>query len=323
MRTASALAVAATLCWFSAGSAQARDGDRIVGVIRDARIPESSALAVSTREPGLLYTVNDSGSDPVVYVLARATGAVVGTATLGGVEPVDPEALAIGADERLYVADIGDNDGVRDTVALYAVAQPGRGDVTVTPQVYPVRYADGAHDAESLVIDPVDGRMAILSKGLLSGTVYRLPRVLDQDGVSTARPVAGVRLPGLVTDAAPLPGGGGVVARTYTTALVYRLPGWQQTATIPLPPQRQGESIAVTPDGEDLLIGTEGLPSPLIAVPLPARQQPPPSQRSTAAEQPAQPEWPTWGPAAVGAATVLLGGSWLAVRRAQARRSTT
>lgn len=321
MRAVHAVAVAVTVGWLSAGTAQAQDGDRTVSVIRDARIPESSALAVSTRRPGLLYTVNDSGSDPVVYVVAQASGQVVGTATLSGVELVDPEALAIGADRRLYVADIGDNDRVRDTVALHALAQPGLGDVTVTPRTFRVRYADGPHDAEALVSDPVAGRLVILSKEVLFGAAYRLPRVLDHAGVTTARRVAGLQLPRLVTDAAALPDRG-VVVRTYTTALVYRLPGWRGAATIPLPAQRQGESLAVTRDGRRILIGTEGLPSPLVAVPLQATQ-PPRRHQQSASRAAGDQGWPGWATGAVGVATVLLGGSWLAVRRSQARRSTT
>jgi len=302
------------------------DEGRTVSVIRDARIPESSGLASSTRHAGWLYTINDSGNPPVVYVVAEASGRVVGTATLTGVDVVDPEALTVGPDDRLYVADIGDNDGVRDSVALYALAQPGRGDVSVAPQSYVVRYPDGAHDAEAVVTDPVDGRISILSKGLLGGAVYRLPQTLDRHRVVTAQRVDAARLPGLVTDAGSLPDGG-VVVRTYTTAHVYRMPDWEPEATIPLPPQRQGESLAARPDGRSVLLGTEGLPSPLVEVRLPSPEPAPPAQPfpggPTEAAEVGEPNAPGWTAGAVGAATVVLGVSWLAVRRAQARRSTT
>ena len=129
---AAALVAAAGLVVALPGPAAADGEGRTVIVIRDARIPESSALAASTRHPGWLYTINDSGNQPVVYVVAESSGRVVGTATLSGVDPVDPEALTIGGDDRLYVADIGDNAGTRESVALYALPQPGRGDVTVT-----------------------------------------------------------------------------------------------------------------------------------------------------------------------------------------------
>ena len=326
MRAAALLTAAAGVVAAFAGPGLADDGSRAVSVIRDARIPESSALTFSTRQPGWLYTINDSGNPAVVYVVAEASGRVVGTATLSGVETVDPEALAIGADDRLYVADVGDNSGVRESVALYALPQPGRGDVSVTPQSYTVRYPDGAHDAEAVITDPVDGRISILTKELFSGAVYRLPKTLDADRVLTAQRVAPVRLPGLVTDAGSLPDGC-VVVRTYATALVYRLPDWEQVATVQLPPQRQGESLAPRPDGGSVLIGTEGLPSPLVEVRLPSTEAPPTEQRS-AGDSPGTAEADergarAWTAGAVGAVTLLLGVGWLLVRRAQARRSTT
>jgi len=299
----------------------------VVSVIRDPRIPESSGLAVSTRYPDLLYTVNDSGNDPVVYVVAEATGKVVGTARLLGVAPLDTEALAIGPDERLYVADIGDNEAVRESVALYALDQPGRGDIGVTPLTYRFRYADGPHDAEALVADSSSGRISVLAKGLFEGAVYELPRSLSPARVMTARRVAGVRLPGLVTDATALPDGG-VAVRTYTDVVVYRGRDWQRVAASALPVQRQGESLAASGDGSRLLVGTEGLPSPLheVAVPRPPRPDQPGSaadpvpEEAVGATGPADSTAWTW---AVGAATVVLGSAWLAVRRAQRSRSTT
>jgi len=324
VRAAGLLAVVLVVAVACPRSAMAEDPGRTVSVIRDARIPESSGLVFSTRRPGWLYTVNDSGHDPVVYVVAEASGRVVGTATLSGVDPVDPEALTIGADDRLYVADIGDNRAARESIALYALPQPGRGDVTVTPRSYLVRYPDGAHDAEAVVSDPRDGRISILTKGLFSGAVYRLPGVLQAGRVLTARRVHRARLPGLVTDAGTLPDGD-VVVRTYTAALVYRLPDWRPVATIPLPPQPQGESLAARPDGRSVLIGTEGLPSPLVDVPLPTAE-PAPTERPPRTDAPAAaPEQgaPGWTEGAVGGVTVVLGVLWLAVRRSQRMRSTT
>lgn len=327
MRAALLLVSTALLLGLGSGAAHADPDARPVAVIHDARIPESSALAASTRQPGLLYTVNDSGNAPVVYAVAEASGRVVGTATLAGVDLVDPEALAIGRDDRLYVADIGDNDSVRDSIALYAIEQPLRGDVTVTPQTYAVRYADGPHNAEALVVDPASGRLVILTKELLGGAVYQLPEELVSGPVTTARLVAGAQLPGLVTDAAALPDASAVVIRTYTHVMVYGVPGWRQEASAPLPPQPQGESLAVASDGTRLLVGTEGLPSPLLAVPIPATPQPQAAEPSpqTAppvadAEEATGSSWPAW---AVGTGSVILGGAWLAVRRTQRRRSMT
>jgi len=252
------------------GAAQADEQDqRRVSLITDPRITEASGMALSTRVPGLAYVVNDSGSDPVVFSVQVSTGEVVGTTTLTGVAPEDPEALAIGPDGRLWVADIGDNTRSRDEVALLALPQPATGDTSVEPSVHRVRYAGGPADAEALVANPGTGRLAIATKGAFGGEVLALPASLPADRVAVAEPLD-VATPGLVTDGATLPGGTAVVLRTYTDAYVYALPDWRLVGRRPLPQTRQGETVAAEPDGRHLLLGSEGTPSPIIRVTLPA-----------------------------------------------------
>src|SRR5688500_17749868 len=145
-----------------AGGGNAVDTDAVVAdavVVADPRLSESSALAVSPRDPDLLYTVNDSGHAPVVFVVDRSGGAdsqVVGTTSLAGLDSpdLDPEAIAVAGDV-LWVADIGDNGADRTDIALYALPAPGRGTATVRPEHYPLAYPEGLRDdAEALVADP-------------------------------------------------------------------------------------------------------------------------------------------------------------------------
>ncbi|MGI8953124.1 MAG: hypothetical protein ACR2FL_00870 [Nocardioidaceae bacterium] len=145
------------------------DEDDKVSVIRDKRIPESSALVVSTRDPELGYTVNDSGNDPSVFTLELSSGNVVGTTRLTGHTIKDTEALAIDSADELLVADIGDNDSERNDIAIYALAQPGRGDGQVRPTRYPLRYSGGPTDAEALLADPTGTDVFVVSKGLFGG----------------------------------------------------------------------------------------------------------------------------------------------------------
>ena len=57
------------------------------------QIVESSSLAVSTVDPGLVYTTNDSGDGGTVYTLDARTGTVVGRTTLAGFDLLDVEAI--------------------------------------------------------------------------------------------------------------------------------------------------------------------------------------------------------------------------------------
>ena len=260
---------AALLGCLTGTPAQAADRDDVVATITDERVPESSALVQSTLDPELAYTVNDSGDRAYVYVLELTTGDVVGVTTLDGVEAVDVEALAIGADDRLFVADVGDNARERRDLALHALEQPGRGDVTARVRTYPIRHRGGHQDVETLLIDPADGTAYLVTKGLLGGELRRLPDLRERRRVAS-RPVAGPDIPGLVTDGVYLPDGSGVVLRTYGSAVVYALPGWEEVGSVELPAQRQGESLAVVDGGPTLYVGTEGLPSPIQRVRIPS-----------------------------------------------------
>jgi hypothetical protein len=71
----------------------------VVFTIGSPLITESSSLAMSTIDPTLVYTTNDSGDDGTVYSLDVSTGHVVGQTTLSGVDPLDVEAIAAGIEE--------------------------------------------------------------------------------------------------------------------------------------------------------------------------------------------------------------------------------
>ena len=242
-------------------------------VIDDPRITEASGLAVSPTDPELLYTINDSGNEPVIYVVDRRSGAVVGTTALVGPDPEDHDIEALSVDGRgdLWIADTGDNSNERTDVALYRLPAPGPGSTTVTPQRYPLTYAADSPDVEALLIDPTTGRSWLVTKGFFGGQVLRLPSQPTPGAVITPAPVAGVRIQGVVTDATVLPTGAAAVLRTYAEARVYRLPSWDLVGSFRLPRQEQGESVAALPSGETLLAGSEGSPALIDVVPVPQR----------------------------------------------------
>lgn len=286
LRTAVAGATAAALVVLGA-SCPALAKDRVVFEIRSPEITESSALAVSTTEPGLVYTINDSGDGPNVYVLDASNGGLVGTTTLGGVEARDIEAIATGEDGNLVVADIGDNKGDHESATLYLIPQPGRGDHTVTPDAVTFTYSTGPRDAESVLYVAATGRVYVISKQFGGAKVYRSPRDAFDRPSMVLKPIAPA--PGLSTDATFLPGGDVAVIRTYFNAEAYRFPSWKKITDISLPAQRQGESITAPRRGSEIWVGSEGANSKVLAVPLPdlSPDEPKPSA------SPAEPSTPT------------------------------
>jgi hypothetical protein len=291
--------------------------------IGDPRVLESSGLAASRRHPGVLWTHNDSGDAARLFAIGR-DGRVLATLRLAGVEARDWEALAMGRDDRgrpaLFVGDIGDNLGVWPSVTVYRVAEPARlRDTTVRAERYRLRYPDGPRDAEALLVDPRGNRLYVASKDEAGGSLYQAPATLRGDRVNVLRRVR--RVPAVVTDGAFSPDGRLLVLRDYGAAHVATASG-RRLATVELPLQPQGESIAFAADGASLLAGSEGAGSEVWRVPLPAAALPavtttrPPAAAGPGTTPPAP------RPSARPAAAALAGAALLAVAVAAAAART-
>ena len=258
------LVAAPFLLGAAAGTSPAGDGPAFR--FADPEIVESSGLVALPGAPtgGLVVTTNDSGDSGRVFTVDVATGSTVGV-TSWTAEPVDVEALAPAGPGHVWVGDIGDNRAARESVEVLRVPV-GRGDRQVTPETYELVYPDGARDAEALLRHPVTGQLFVVTKGVFAGTVYAAPVPLRDDRPNRLVEVG--EAPGIVTDATFLPGGGGVVMRTYSQAYLAAFPSWEPVSSWDLPAQDQGEGIAL--GGRQLLVSSEGARSQVIAVALPS-----------------------------------------------------
>jgi hypothetical protein len=321
-----AVLVAGVLCLVPGASvrgAAAGEGARVAFAVGDPRIAESSGLAASVRHPGVLWTHNDSGDSARLFALGP-DGRVLATVRLAGVEARDWEAIATGRDDAgrpaLFVGDIGDNLGSQRSVSVYRVTEPAAlRDATVPARRYRLRYADGPHNAEALLVDPRSNRLYVASKQDEGGGLYQAPARLRGDRVNLLRRIAAV--PPTVTDGAFAPDGRTFVLRTYLDAHVYTAQG-KPLDRFGLPLQRQGESIAYARDGRDVLVGSEGVRSEIWRVSLPDKARPPAPRRSPAAPGAAAPRdatpppWRTAGLVVAAAGAALLAGVLLLRRRA-------
>jgi hypothetical protein len=226
---------------------------------QDPEIVESSGLAVVGP---WLVTTNDSGDRGRVFVVDDRGETVGGT---GWGAPRDVEALAPAGGSSVWVGDIGDNSGVRDSIEV-AEVPVGATYGDVDGPVYELVYPDGGRDAETLMADPTTGRLYVATKEVFGGLLYAAPERLDPDRPNRLREVGQV-LP-IATDGAFFADGRHLVVRNYDDAVVYTFPTLEVVGRVELPSQEQGEALAV--DGEDLLISTEGQFSDVLRVPLPA-----------------------------------------------------
>ncbi|MEO3809420.1 hypothetical protein ABGB17_10520 [Sphaerisporangium sp. B11E5] len=250
--------------------------ERLVFRFKDARITESSGLALSPAHPGVYYTHNDSGAQPMFFAVG-GDGRTRAAFTVAGAQARDWEGMAASVDPAtgqgvLWFADIGDNlNGAWADYSIYKVPEPRTlRDATVPATRYRVRYKDGARNAEGIMVHPRTGRLYVISKEF-AGSVYQAPARLRTDRVNVLRRVGPA--PIMATDAAYAPDGSSFVIRTYLSASLYRAPG-ELIGRVTMPSLRQAESIAYTRNGRALLTGTEGVNSPVYEVPLPAQASP-------------------------------------------------
>lgn len=226
----------------------------------DPTIDESSGL-VDLGE--LMVTTNDSGGDPLVFVVDAKSGRTVARTTFAD-EVRDVEALAPAGAGALWVADIGDNREERDSVQVHRIPV-GRDDRRVEAPSFDLVYPDGAHDAESLLAGP-DGRLYVITKELFGGTAYVAQRSLDPNRPNRLQAVGSVDL--WATDAALFPDGKHVFVRGYGTAAIYTFPGFRPVASFDLPRQKQGEGVSIGASGR-IRLSSEGVHSPVVQVTLP------------------------------------------------------
>ncbi|MDX6247010.1 MAG: hypothetical protein QOF10_370 [Kribbellaceae bacterium] len=239
--------------------------------IRDTRVNESSGLAKSQKYEGIWWTVNDSGDTARVFGI-NASGKV--KMVLSFKAPVkDVEAIAVDRDGMIYIADIGDNKSNRDMIEVYTIPEPAQlqDEPSVKFHRYDFKYPDGAHDAETLLIEPETKQMFFVTKVASGkGGYYAAPEQASRQGTNQLTKLADA--PAGVTDGTFMPDGQRVVLRSYvdvasvdwgtTPMLVGRDPA----------PLAQGESVAVGPSGDDLLIGSEGKGSVVYQVRVPPRK---------------------------------------------------
>lgn len=232
----------------------------------DPLISESSGLAYSAEHDDVIYTINDSGNDPLVFAVQASTGTTIGVTRVTGVPWRDPEALAL-YDGQLWIADTGDNALVRDELSVVAIAEPGPGDHQVLGEQFRVRLPDGPRDIEALLVQPRTGEMFLVAKSLMGAEVYSLGVLTETGAEYQAEHVGTVNL-SAVTDGSFSPSGDTVVLLSYLGGYVVDPVHWTVQDAFGLPRLQQAESLAFRSE-DAVLIGSEGADSPVYSVPLP------------------------------------------------------
>lgn len=259
---------------------------REIGRLGAPELGECSGLTRSGRARNLIWTHDDSGSEPRLFAL-EVSGKVRSRVSLGKVQPRDFEDIALGpahaAPEgqtwkgnetatHLYVADTGDNSRTRTSLTIYRLPEPDleklgpAGTVSAKKiQRLDFRYPDLSFDCEALVVHPTSGRLFLLTKMPFRATVFTLENPEKPEGVQVARRVMALTFPDLVTAADFSPSGECLAVRGYFRVEEYRLldptvglevEGLERIAAFPHR-EPQGEAIGYL-DENSLLTISEG-----------------------------------------------------------------
>lgn len=237
------------------------------GVVKDDRIREASGLVASINNPGMLWTHNDSGNDPDIFLLDEK-GEIKCTVHLAGIKNRDWEDIAVGSGPEanknyIYIGEIGDNDAVYPEKILYRLEEPriadGVTDTTLTKtDKIEFKLSDGQRDSEALIMDPVSKNFYIFSKRESRVNLYKLSDTLSTTKMMTAERVV-ENLPFTLIVAADISEDGSeILAKNYDNVFYWkRLAGEfvdqaikRTPETLPYSPEPQGESIAFSRQGD-------------------------------------------------------------------------
>ena len=237
------------------------EGPFIVGTTPKDALPEVSGI-VQSGQPFVLWMINDSGDEPVVYAVHLRGGQVFRHKLTGAVNvdwediaiaPSNAEADSLGSiPTELYIADIGDNNAKRKSISVYRIAEPDVFSSTTIPDAgvekFELVYPDGPRDAEAMLVDPLTREIVIVTKRDAKARIYSCSELTTSPVQLTFRG----ELPfTLITAGDVASNGRTIILKNYHKAWEWtrdpKQPIWKallgEGRRIPYGPELQGEAI--------------------------------------------------------------------------------
>lgn len=247
---------------------------RRLSELTDKKLDEVSGLAASIANPGFLWTHNDSGNPPVVYLIDEDLRIRL-ACRLKGVRNRDWEDITVGPgpdpEKRyVYVADIGDNNANHKLKFIYRFEEPvlgnQSGEITITSfDKIVFRLEDGEKDTESVMIHPETKNIYLVSKREKPVYVYELAYPYAPGDTLVARKVISLPLTQIVASGFS-PGGDEIVMKNYDNIYYWNLNDrpielalQDKPALLNYTEEPQGESIAFKLDGSGFYTLSEKL----------------------------------------------------------------
>jgi hypothetical protein len=234
-----------------------------LGQLTDKKLEEVSGLAASKANPGYLWTHNDSGNPPEVYLVDEKLKIRL-SCNLPGIKNRDWEDIAVGpgpTDSKtyVYVADIGDNNAKHKVKYIYRFEEPvanAKGEMTIESfDRITFRLEDGPKDTEAIMVDPKTKNIYVVSKREKPVSVYEIKYPYAVNETVTAAKIVALPLTQIVS-ADISSDGNEVLMKNYDNIYYWKIDGQPIAEVLHRKPQLlkyteepQGEAITFDLNG--------------------------------------------------------------------------
>ena len=258
---------------------------------------ENSAAAMSMTQPGIFFSINDSGNEPLLFAL-DTTGRGRGVWRVTNANNVDWEAASIGPCAPaasawcVYIGDVGDNEALHRSRKIYRGAEPRAmepGDShldSIAAARLTFEYPNGPQDVEAMYVARNADVFLIAKRPRLNparkplpALLYRLPAgAWNEKGRVVAELVDSLPIvPGsapfrVITDAALSPDAKHLAVRTYMQLFVFDVDSATGRVNRGVPPavcnlltvdEIQGEGVTWAGSTGRFVFTTEGQRAPI------------------------------------------------------------
>ncbi|SNT03638.1 hypothetical protein SAMN05443665_1014129 [Actinomadura meyerae] len=234
----------------------------------DPRLARPAAMVAGMAHPDIWWTVATAGGRSMLFAL-DTKGRTRAAYTLAGASPgARLDAVTVvknsAGEAGLFVTEL--NAGQSGAFTLHRIAEPAQlSGGTLPVKSFKVAYPDGGHAANTLLADPDESRLYVITTGEDSAAVFALPSVLGpgKNALTKLRSL-------------PFPVRGGQFARDgrvvlKSTADVRVLGGIREDAgqVVRTAASMAGKAFGVTSDGKQVLLAGGGLRPVFRSVVLP------------------------------------------------------
>ena len=261
----------------------------ITGRLQDKVMSETSGMAASGINDQLFYVHNDSGDTSRFFVI-NAEGKLFNTIYYKG-NPLFPtsvydcEDMAVGPGPKagksyIYIGDMGDNSFNRPVITIYRMEEKagllnGTDKTAKAASIY-LKYPDSPKDAETLMIDPLEKLLYIVTNRGDAVGVYTAPlNSTPGDTVTLTKKCtltfSGIKPLKWITAGDISKDGKHILLKSYQEIYYWERKSnesvWQAMEKKPHNPhyeeEKLGEAIAFSADGKGFYTTSEGVFAPI------------------------------------------------------------